>query len=366
MIKLIDKYIFKQVLSAAIVFVLLFVIVWISPEILFRIIRQTVYGEITTDVAFKLFFLEIPLILGKAIPVGALLGSLFVFDRMSRDSEITILRGIGISLPRMIIPVFVLSLISTFICFYTYDTLIPYSRIKIKELKNSQEYSQFVYVDKDENQEPKQIVIVSYFDEKIISGLNILSFSKSFSENIPVIDSIVMADTATYQGDYWLLNNGKEYKIETNGVYKQIEDFYSMKILKGASAQRAYKLLTYSTKRDSEMKLKELTSHISLLKSEDFVDEYKFMLNKYYQRYSQAFSCILLGICGVLLGINKPRENRLIGFTIAAALVFMFYIIVPFLDLLTQNGVLIPVVAAWIPCLLIFLSMIGIFKLKQI
>ena len=67
---ILDRYIFKQVLTATLVGIVMFIVIWISPEILFKIIRNTIYGEITLQTALKLFFLEIPEILGKAVPVG--------------------------------------------------------------------------------------------------------------------------------------------------------------------------------------------------------------------------------------------------------------------------------------------------------
>ena len=93
--KLLDKYILKQIFAATLVGIILFIVVWISPEILFKIIKRTVAGEYTIAVAIKRFIFEIPEILGKAIPVGLLLGNLFIFDKLSKDFELTILRNIG-------------------------------------------------------------------------------------------------------------------------------------------------------------------------------------------------------------------------------------------------------------------------------
>ena len=100
-ITLFDKYIFNQVLLATLVSILLFIVIWIAPEILFKVIRRTLKGVYTYPVAFQLLLYEIPQILGKALPVGLLLGSLFTFDKLSKDFELTVLRGIGISFKRI-------------------------------------------------------------------------------------------------------------------------------------------------------------------------------------------------------------------------------------------------------------------------
>ncbi len=148
--KIIDKYIFKQVLFATIIGIVLFIIIWISPETLFRIMRQVSYGEVTRFEGVQLLFLAIPEILGKAIPVGLMLGSLFVFNALGGNSELTIFRGIGVSFQRLVLPVVAFSLIGTALCFVTYDKLIPYSSQKIREIRNITDVDNFVYVDKDQ------------------------------------------------------------------------------------------------------------------------------------------------------------------------------------------------------------------------
>ena len=67
---------------------------------------------VACDLLYKttiyLFVCELPKILEKAFPVGLLLGSLFTFDKMSKDSELTIFRAVGMSFPRIVVPVVVM------------------------------------------------------------------------------------------------------------------------------------------------------------------------------------------------------------------------------------------------------------------
>jgi lipopolysaccharide export system permease protein len=362
--KILHKYIFKQVLLATILGVLLFIVVWISPEILLRIIRQTVYGEITPIVAVKLFFLEIPEILGKAIPVGLLLGSLYVFDRLSKDFELIILRGIGIRFKQLVLSSLFLGIIGAVFCFITYDTLIPYSTNKIKDLKHHIDNAHFIYVEKNFQNKPKQIIIITNFDGEKISNAKVLKFSDN--ENSPMISNILIADNVIFDGKKWILIEGINYNIAADGVYKNTTSFNKAEVLTGDTANKAYKLMSYSIRNQRELKISQLKEYVSLLKSENLMDEYRYMLNKLYQRYSQAFSCILLVICGVILGFNRPREKRFIGFTVAASIIFIYYMIIPFLDLLAEKGILYPFVAAWLPCAIIASVLAFLAKHKNI
>ena len=80
-----DRYMFKQVTLASCVTILLFTIVWIAPETLLSTIRGALSGEYGLKTALLLLFYELPKILDKAFPVGLLLGTLFTFDKLSKD-----------------------------------------------------------------------------------------------------------------------------------------------------------------------------------------------------------------------------------------------------------------------------------------
>jgi len=364
--KILDKYIFSQVLKATLMGLLLFIILWISPEILFKIIRKFIYGEISFDLALKLFFLEIPEILTKAIPVGLMLGGLFVFDRLSKDSELTIIRMSGVSTLRLIFPIFLLSLIGMMLCFAVYKNIIPYSTSEIKRLKGDVFQRHFVYIDKKKNKKPKQILIVGGFTGDYLYDIKLLRFSDKVQADTPLMKSIITSQSAEIKEDHWDLINGIRYEIAPNGVYKSTKNFKKLEIFDRDTSQKAEQLLVYSTKRPREMTNEGLRDYINLLEVMDMQEERRFTLSKYFQRYSHSFGCILLAVAGVLLGINRPREKRLVGFTLAAALIFSYYIFIPFLDMLAQIGTLPPVVSAWAPNFIIFAAIIGLVKYKNI
>lgn len=92
-----DRYIFSQVFFATFVAILLFTVVWIAPEMLLNTIKRTLEGVYTAKTAVLVLTYELPKILGKAFPVGLLLGTLFTFDKLSKDSELTIFRAVGMS-----------------------------------------------------------------------------------------------------------------------------------------------------------------------------------------------------------------------------------------------------------------------------
>ena len=148
-VKLYDKYIFKQVFYATLACILLFTIVWIAPETMLKVVKRTLSGIYTVPVGIQLLLFEVPKILNKALPIGLFLGALFTFDKLSKDSEITIFRNAGMSSERIVLPVVFLSIFVTIICFIVNNTIGPYSCNKLNELKEEIPFSNIVYIMKD-------------------------------------------------------------------------------------------------------------------------------------------------------------------------------------------------------------------------
>lgn len=366
-----DRYIFIQVLATTIVSILLFTIVWIAPEMLLNTIKRILAGEYSAKTGCLILFYELPKILGKAFPVGLLLGSLFTFDKLSKDSELTIFRAVGMSFSRILRPLLVLSLIVTWLCFITYDKLIPFSCQKLQDIKGATTLTQFIYTQKDENNHPKEAVVVSKFSNGIMSDVIVLDFSQQIYKDLHGLENVLVAETGIKSTNSegkscWKLDNVTSYDINEEGIFKQIRKIKTMNILEGEASENAYTIMINSTKRDRDINNNDLKNYIKLLKKENLDEDYRFMLNKYLQRFFHPFVCVLLAIMGCLLGFSKPREQRLIGFTIAIGCIFVYYITLPFFDLLAEKGVLAPLIAAAFPPLAFLGAIIVFYKTKEL
>ena len=365
-VKLFDKYVFNQVLMAGGVCVLLFMVIWIAPELLLKTIQRTLSGAYTVRMAIDILVYEIPKILGNALPVGLLLGSLFTFDKLSKDFELTTFRSIGLSFWRILTPVIVLSVLVAGLSFVVHDKMIPFSTKKLNVVKQENPESHFVFPIKEKTGEMQRIIIVSNFDNNNIRNLVVLNFAPKQYLGSSLLESIYVTDYAKYNQGSWVLNDTKKYLISNDGIFKKIAEEKDIKILDGEKADSAYKLMMYSVKRDRELNNDEMYSYIKLLKQENMDDEYRFMLNKYLQRYTHSLICVLFAVFGCLLGFSQPREQRLIGFTIAVATIFLYYITMPFFDLLAEKGILSPVITSSIQPVVILYAIICFKKHKDL
>ena len=361
-----DKYIFNQLLVTTCVAILLFTIVWIAPETLLNTIKYTIAGLYTPKQAVLSLLLELPKIMGKALPVGLLLGTLFTFDKLSKDSELTIFRAIGLSYKRIIVPVIAISIIGTILCFVTYDKFIPWAEKTENAMDNYHPVVQYIYTQKDKNNVPQKSIIVSKYSNRELTKVIVLDFSKQLYQDLHGLSHIYIAKTGKVMNNYWELYDIRVYKVSDDGIYTDVSHLDSMKILEGQDSKDAETLIVNSTKRDREFTNGELRRYIQLLKKEDLDENYRFMLNKYFQRFFHPFVCILLAVMGSLLGFSKPREQRLVGFTIAIGCIVVYYITLPFFDLLAEKGVLHPLLTAGIPPIAFLFAIFQFYKSKDL
>ena len=364
-ISLFDKYIFKQVFVATFVCLLLFIVVWIAPETLVKIIKKLFTDVIDIKQAGLMLLYELPKVLGKALPVGILLGSIFTFDKLSKDSELSILRGIGLSFTRIMLPVIFLGAVLSVFCFYVGDRMIPFA--SKAEGENAHFKTHFVYIKKDKDNLPKTGIIVSDFTPNMLKNIVMIDFSKRRYDDAVTFRNIIFSKYATVHDNKWILHETKKYGINSDGIYNEITHPGEIEIFKeGDDARTVYQLMVDSTKRDRTFTNLELKNYMKILKEQEFSDEFRFMLSKYYQRFLHPLTCILFAIIGCLLGFSPPRSQRLVGFTIAVGIVFAYYITLPFFDLLAQKGVLPPFISSFIPILMFIASIVIIKKCKDL
>ncbi len=362
---LLDKFILSQVLGATLVCLILFIIVWIAPETLFKVIKKVLNDHISIYTALKLLMLEIPKVLAKAIPVGILLGSIFTFDRLSKNSELSILRGIGLSFNRIMLPVICFGIVLSVFCYIVNDKLVPIASNKLGESKGGG--SHFVYIVENPDKTPKQSIIVSNFNSKEMYGITVMNFANENYSDVTTFKSITFAPKAKKLENNWELYDVLMYEIDENGVYKKVSHFDKYSILEDKiQSQEVYDLMLNATRKERVFTNHQISKYAKLLKKANFSDEYRYFKTKLYQRYLHPLTCILFAIIGCMLGFSPPRSQRLVGFTVAVGMVFGYYITLPFFDLLAQKGVLAPFVSASLPMILFIISIFIIKKVKDL
>ncbi|MDE3109557.1 MAG: LptF/LptG family permease, partial [Acidobacteriota bacterium] len=109
--RLIDRYISREVISHAALGLVVFTFVFFIPQLV-RFMELLVGHSGSTGNVLLLFLCAIPPVLAVTLPMAVLVGVLIGLGRLSADSEIVALHACGISLRRLLLPIGSVALIA--------------------------------------------------------------------------------------------------------------------------------------------------------------------------------------------------------------------------------------------------------------
>src|SRR5271154_6792797 len=116
-VKLLDHYISNEFWQPLLFGVGIVTGVWFGADQLKQIFNLIMKSGVPLHLAFMIIGLHLPEIIVLTIPIGVLLGTLLVFNRMSGDSEIIALRTSGVSFYRIMVAPLLFGLVTSIVSF---------------------------------------------------------------------------------------------------------------------------------------------------------------------------------------------------------------------------------------------------------
>jgi lipopolysaccharide export system permease protein len=122
-VRLLDRYIFKEVFLACLAAVGFFTFVVMTANVLKDLLSFILAGQLPLESSIKLILFLVPPAAMYALPMGILCGVLVVLGRLSAESEVIAMRACGLSLLRISLPVYVFAALGAagalFVNFYS-------------------------------------------------------------------------------------------------------------------------------------------------------------------------------------------------------------------------------------------------------
>jgi len=189
----INLYLVKELSFSFVVSFLFFFFIFFINQLLLMA-DNILSKKIPLGDVLLIIFYAFPLILLFAVPFGALVGALMAIARLASDNEILALQACGVSLKRIFIPLFILSIILSMLSFFVNDYLIPASYLEHKKL-----YNKILYSNPQIELEPYSVKRFKKIETTIVIG----DVKQSIIHDIVIFDKtdknesrIITADTA--------------------------------------------------------------------------------------------------------------------------------------------------------------------------
>ncbi len=357
--KIIDRYIIKEVLPPFILSLFVFTFVLFMNQIL-KLTDLLINKGISPVIVFELIAFILPSFLVLTIPVSTLTASILAFSRLSSDGETTALKASGISLYRMIIPVSIFSLFTGIITVYLMTSAMPYGNFAFKNLlyntikaKASLGIEEGVFNDTFEN---LMIYVKEMPKPEEFNGIFISDLRNPKEPNLIIAKSGSIITDEEAKNIILRLKNGSLHRGEKGADTYQKVEFTNYDLQLNIEVKESK-----ITKGRREMTIGELQDEIDKMKKEK--KGYNVFLMEINKKFSIPFACLLMGIIGAPLGMASRRSGKSAGFAIAIGITLLYYMLNMLGDYLGKRDFIHGFFAIWLPN--IFFTFFGIFLIVK-
>ncbi|OMH41320.1 LptF/LptG family permease [Desulfurobacterium indicum] len=129
--KVLHRYVFTEVVRLFLLLLVVFILIIVMNRASF--IAETILGYgVPVSYLFVILFKMIPSFLGLLIPMSLTFAVLITFFLMNGRNEIVAIKSCGISVEELLKPIFLISLVLTFLNFFSVMFVMPASNVSIK------------------------------------------------------------------------------------------------------------------------------------------------------------------------------------------------------------------------------------------
>lgn len=345
-IKLLDSYIANEFWQPLLFGIGIVTGVWFGADQLRAIFNLVMRSGVPWNMAFTIIGLHLPEIIVMTIPIGVLLGTLLVFNRLSGDSEIIALRTSGVSFYRIMVAPLVFGIVTSIVSFGINEGIVPIANRTSKKLEFLALYksempggqANFTYMERGKDLSLERVFYIGYFRENSLRNVIILDFTRD------KLVQIVCAASGLWNRGEWILDKGRTYVLSGDSDITRIMRFDKLTIPGMKHVQDALKSSNVSPK---EMNMTELSHYVNILKQTNSVTN--DLLVRLYQKVSQPLACLIVALAGAPLGLLARRSRSNIGLIYSAIVVFLYYVLQSSSGALGEAGRIHPFLAAWMP-----------------
>jgi lipopolysaccharide export system permease protein len=375
-VKILTRYLLREMIvpfligQAAIVMML-------TGSVLYNNANLFLQYQIPVSYVIRLALYFIPFLIHMTMPVAMAVAASLAVSRLSRDSEITVMRASGVSLVRIFMPIFVTGLIVSIADFYfgefvipptilRYQTVIGELPSKIRQL-TPPAGTYIVASDQSYVIGVRSMIPRPGYIE--MHGVSLIAGFKLFDSTMPFVAS---SDTGRYQNGEWIMDDAMVYFYDLNDPQKwQRQQIHKLTHFIPVDPQ------AFQTGFNLQMPMGQLASSAdrTFTKLGEELKEERVrkrvdpqLLLDYHFKLSVPFSCLVMALCCPPIALRFGRGGGFMGTLLSICLVFVYWNTLLLSRILGTPGpssppVLPAEVAAWSQN--VIFALLGLFVLRK-
>jgi len=361
-IKIIDLYLFKEILTSFGVCIFIFTFTMLMGQV-FKLTEMIINKGLGFVATLMFLGFLLPSLFMFVIPMSLLLGILTTLGRMSADGEIIAFKASGISLSQIFRPILLVSLIAFFISNFFTLYLSPKANYSLKELI-------FDLAKTKAELGIKEKIFDSDF-EGLTLYVNQIDSTDGKLEGVLVSDTRQAKDPSTIVAkEGYLVPNSKELEMTLqlkNGSIHRLTQ--KKKSYQKIDFETYSLILNLQDSSEGPANMKKQSREMSFQELMQFATQQKGNKEKYYDtlvelhsRFSTPFACLVFGFLAVPLGIFSPRTGRAYGFVISLIVILLYFILFSLGENIGGLGIVHPIIAMWAPNVFLLLLSFYLFR----
>ena len=323
--RLLERYIFKEILSPFLLGVLLLTFLLLLNQLL-RLTEWVADKGISVLTVADIFVKLLPSFFLLTIPMATIFASILAFNRLSSDHEMTALSASGIGLSRILRPVFVFAVMAGLLTLLMGNLSLHWGSGSFKA------------------------IAVKMLKEKIGVGLETARFTEIFP-GLMIYSESITDGTKMYRVFIYDGRSGERPPhviVAKNGFLMNSADVVELELQDGA---------IYTHNKDIDQRISFGTYSLKLRQPEatppvpkDENDPNKPQLQKAVQRKNAlAYAAFLFCFLGVPLGMRSGKGGRLWPFVMGIAMILFYYSLYNVGDYFFPPNGGKPALAVWVP-----------------
>ncbi|MCB1076879.1 MAG: LptF/LptG family permease [Verrucomicrobiae bacterium] len=366
--KLLDRYIGRQVLLSAFFAVLVLSVVLVMGTIFKHILSQLV-DRPDLDLGFvaALLLNVLPFSLAITIPWGFLTAILLIFGRLSADNELVSLRMAGLSMPRICLSVGMLAVVFTGLCSWIKLQVEPDARARIERMLPDMLYNLAatnpigLFTDQQLMDEIPGYLIFAHRDGDSLTQFEMVKMDRfSRPEMFVTAERVKVALDPDAEEPTMLMNFYNAYfELKTGDGDLVTTQPYA--------AEQSSMPIPLTTLRKSQDKMKPETLRVSEIAARLEDDTLKpgersSLRTEISMRFSFSLACVTLGLIGIPFAITAQRRETSVGFAMSLLIGIVYFLLMTIIEMMRDKAGWRPEILAWVPNVIFVIIGIMMFR----
>ncbi len=344
--KKLDLYLLRQFISILILSLMGFLCVFVIVDLIENLDRY-IDNKMPWGIVLKYYGYSLPYFINIALPMSMMIASVFSIGLMAKRNEWTAMKSGGISLYRLTAPLLIFSIVISLVSFQFDNTYVSWGMsmrgeiekeyMKKKPRRRSKKTLKDIFMQK---QEYLHFAITKYHSHsRKAEGITLITFADSLIQQRLDANKMTWIDTLESWAIYdYSLRDFDENGVEINVLISKRDtllnlDFEPDDITKG-------------NKHPDELNFEELKARIKYLQSNG-VDATRWKVQRHF-KVAFAFTNLIVVLFGIPLVVMKPKSGLAFGGGVSFLVIFSYYAFIKFGQSLGINGVMDPMLSAWL------------------